>query len=80
VQLQGGGGGGGERAILSLAEMRRGRGNAKRIVIFAGGSEVVQTALDSALAMKERLTGNDFLVVPGKEYVYMCVCVCDYFF
>lgn len=68
VQLQEGGEGGraGERPVLSLADFRRDRGRARRVVIVAGGEEVVQAALDAAgeAGMKERLVQNAFLVVP----------------
>ncbi len=68
VQLQEGGDGGraGERPVLSLADFRRDRGRARRVVIVAGGQEVVQAALDAAGAagLKQRLVDNAFLVVP----------------
>jgi len=65
VQVQDGGGAG-ERPVLSLADFRRDRGMARRVVIFAGGEDVVQAALNTAgeAGMKERLIRNAFLVVP----------------
>lgn len=50
--------------MLTIADFRRDRGNAKRVIMFAGKRDVVQKALDTALSLKDRLLFNDFILVP----------------
>ncbi len=50
--------------MRALADFRRGRGEAKRVVVVAGNQEVVQAALDAAAPYRQRLVDAAFLFVP----------------
>lgn len=53
-----------DRPVRALSDFRRGRGDAKRVVVVAGSAEVVQATLDAARPLRDRLVASSFLIVP----------------
>ena len=48
----------------SLSDLRRGRGQARRVVLVCATEATLQASLEGACAMASRLAASDFLVVP----------------
>lgn len=55
---------GAKSAVIPLSSFRRGRGIEKRVVITAGGKEIIEETLEQAKIYSDSLIANDLVIVP----------------
>ena len=51
-------------AVIPLSSFRRGRGIEKRVVIAAGGKDIIEKTLEEAKEFGDALIANDLVIVP----------------